>query len=144
MSAEPITTFIDSNCWLYLYLPDQDPPKRERLLRRLASCQRPTVSTQVLAEIGANLCKKVKATEDQQRAVLDELTSQTTIVPVLAATMYRASHLRASGTWSYWDSLIVAAALESNCSELWSEDLEDDRVVEGRLRIVNPLREPAT
>ena len=142
MSADSTATFIDSNCWLYVYLPDQDPPKRDRLLHRLASCQRPIVSTQVLAEIGANLFKKAKASEDQQRAVLDELTSQTTVVPVTAATMYRASHVRTSGSWSYWDSLIVAAALESNCTELWSEDLQHNQIVEGRLRIVNPLCEP--
>jgi tripartite ATP-independent transporter DctM subunit len=35
--------------------------------------------------------------------------------------------------------LIVAAALESGCTELWSEDLQAGRVVEGRLTIVNPL-----
>ena len=50
-----------------------------------------------------------------------------------------ASRVRSAGGFSYWDSLIVAAALESGCTELWSEDLQAGRVVEGRLTIVNPL-----
>jgi predicted nucleic acid-binding protein len=35
--------------------------------------------------------------------------------------------------------LIIAAALEAGCSELWSEDLQAGRVIDGRLTIVNPL-----
>ena len=56
-----------------------------------------------------------------------------------AVTHRRAGQLRERDTYSYWDSLIIAAALESGCTELWSEDLQHGRVVEGRLRIVNPL-----
>ncbi len=141
MPAERPVPFVDSNCWLYVYLPEQDPPKRARVLDRVASCERPTVSTQVLTEIGANLCKKAKASEEQQQAILAELASHTRIISITVATLYRASHLRSSGTWSYWDSLIVASALESECDELWSEDFQDGRIVEGRMRIVNPFRD---
>jgi predicted nucleic acid-binding protein len=141
MPASSLDVFVDSNCWLYLYLSEQDPSKRDRLLDCLASCERPIISTQVLTEIGANLCKKARASEDRQRAVLQELTCHTTILPVTPGTMYRASHLRSSGTWSYWDSLNVASALDANCTELWSEDLQDGRVVEEQLRIINPFRD---
>jgi predicted nucleic acid-binding protein len=139
MRGSNSTPFIDSNCWLYLYLPDQDPPKREQFLRELDGCKRPTVSTQVLAEIGANLYKKAKVPEEKLRGIFDEMVSQTTVISVTAATMYRASHLRAEGTWSYWDSIIVSSALEANCDELWSEDFQNDYLVEGRLRILNPF-----
>jgi predicted nucleic acid-binding protein len=41
--------------------------------------------------------------------------------------------------YSYWDSLIIATALQTNCSILYSEDMQHDRLIEGTLKIVNPL-----
>jgi predicted nucleic acid-binding protein len=56
------------------------------------------------------------------------------------ATHLHASRLRATHRFSYWDSLIVAAALESRCAVLYSEDLQDGQIVDGTLTIKNPLR----
>ena len=39
----------------------------------------------------------------------------------------------------YWDSLIVASALENNCSILYTEDMQDGQVIEESLKIVNPF-----
>jgi predicted nucleic acid-binding protein len=127
-----------------VYLAAQDPPKRARLLSILATCQKPVVSTQVLVEVGANLCKKARVTEPQHRAILDDIVSQVSVVPVVASTLRRASYLRDTGIWSYWDSVIVAAAIEAGCSELWTEDLQDGQVIQGALRIVSPFRQPAS
>jgi predicted nucleic acid-binding protein len=41
--------------------------------------------------------------------------------------------------FSFWDSMMVAAALNNHCSILYSEDLHHNQVVEGRLQIVNPF-----
>jgi predicted nucleic acid-binding protein len=43
--------------------------------------------------------------------------------------------------YSYWDSLIVAAALGTGCSMLYTEDLHDGQIINGRLKIVNPFKE---
>lgn len=55
------------------------------------------------------------------------------------ATGLLASELRDRHAFSFWDSLIIAAAFEAGCDEVWSEDLQHGRVVDGRLRILNPL-----
>jgi predicted nucleic acid-binding protein len=54
----------------------------------------------------------------------------------------KASRLRTQHQFSYWDSLIVAAALEAGCSVLYSEDMQDGQVIDGRLSIRNPLISP--
>jgi predicted nucleic acid-binding protein len=36
--------------------------------------------------------------------------------------------------------MIVASALTSGCTTLWSEDMRDGLLVEGQLRILNPFR----
>ncbi len=41
--------------------------------------------------------------------------------------------------FSFWDSMIVAAALNNHCSLLYSEDLQHSQTIEGRLKIVNPF-----
>ncbi len=40
---------------------------------------------------------------------------------------------------SIYDSMIIAAALGADCDTLYSEDMQDGLVVDGRLRIVNPF-----
>jgi len=42
--------------------------------------------------------------------------------------------------YNYWDSLIIASALQNNCSILYTEDLQDGQVIENALKIVNPFR----
>ena len=42
--------------------------------------------------------------------------------------------------YGIFDALIVAAALRAGCDTLWSEDMQDGAVIDGRLRIVNPFR----
>ena len=39
----------------------------------------------------------------------------------------------------WYDSLIVATALESGCDTLYSEDMQNGQLIEGRLRSINPF-----
>ncbi len=41
--------------------------------------------------------------------------------------------------FSWYDSLIIASALEAGCEFLYSEDMQNNQVIEGRLQIVNPF-----
>ncbi len=41
--------------------------------------------------------------------------------------------------FSFWDSMMVAAALDNQCSILYSEDLHHKQIIEGKLHIVNPF-----
>ena len=43
---------------------------------------------------------------------------------------------------SIYDALLAAAARHADCDTLWSEDMQDGLVLDGRLRIVNPFRAP--
>src|SRR5207244_1109319 len=39
----------------------------------------------------------------------------------------------------FYDALIAAAALEAECTTLYSEDFQDGQVIEGRLTVRNPF-----
>ena len=131
--------FVDSNLWLYIYLIDQDRSKRDTILARLVPIDDVAISTQVLIEVGANLIKKARASEARVLDVIQEMERECRLHVVRGSTLIDASRLRSAGSYSYWDSLIIAAALESGCDQLWSEDLQHGQVVDGRLHIVNPL-----
>jgi len=55
------------------------------------------------------------------------------------AGLLLASELRDRYQISYWDSLIVAAALDANCDTLYTEDMQHRQVIEGRLTLINPF-----
>jgi predicted nucleic acid-binding protein len=51
----------------------------------------------------------------------------------------KAMEIESQAGISYWDALIVAAALLSGCDTLYSEDFQHGRVFEERLTVVNPF-----
>ncbi len=42
--------------------------------------------------------------------------------------------------FQFFDAIIVAGALQSNCTVLYSEDMHHELLVEKQLRILNPFR----
>ncbi len=59
--------------------------------------------------------------------------------PIELSTHESALHISARYGFSFYDSLIVASALESRCKVLYTEDLQPGQVIEGRLTVTNPL-----
>ena len=56
-----------------------------------------------------------------------------------ANTIHLACQIAQRYHFSFYDSLIIAAALEANCSILYSEDMHHEQVIEKRLTIRNPF-----
>jgi predicted nucleic acid-binding protein len=56
-----------------------------------------------------------------------------------AALYIRALNLQSRFSFSFYDSLIVAAALECSCTRLLTEDLQDGQQIDG-LTIENPFK----
>ena len=49
--------------------------------------------------------------------------------------------IRRKYSYSYWDSLIIASALENNCKALYTEDIQDGQIIEDKLTIINPFKD---
>jgi predicted nucleic acid-binding protein len=47
--------------------------------------------------------------------------------------------IAAKSGYSIYDGLIAAAALDAECNTLYSEDLQNGQVIEGRLTVRNPF-----
>jgi len=134
--------FVDSNILIYAHDVEAGI-RRERSadrLRELWESRTGCLSTQVLQEFYVNVTQKTRTplSPTAAREVLRNYAPwvRTLITP---ATVLRASEI--SDTWhlSFWDSMIVAAAEQSEAEELLTEDLTHDPIVAG-VRIVNPFR----
>jgi predicted nucleic acid-binding protein len=61
------------------------------------------------------------------------------VIEASKAVFLSASHLRQRYSLSYWDSQIVASALQAGVSVLYSEDMQHGLKVDRQLEVVNPL-----
>jgi predicted nucleic acid-binding protein len=41
--------------------------------------------------------------------------------------------------FSYWDSMIIAAAIKGRCDILYSEDLQNGQLIDNQIKIKNPF-----
>ena len=53
-----------------------------------------------------------------------------------------ATRLRGDYGFSFWDSFIVASAMDAKCDYLFSEDMQDGQIIDGILKIINPFKIP--
>ena len=126
MSSMSGRTFFDSNVLIYLF--DEDSPAKQARARELfaehASIGQIVLSPQVLQEFYVNVTRKLARPLPQPTALAAVAHLNTfLLVPVDGATVLRAVQLHQSATLSFWDALIVQAALEGGCKRLLSEDI---------------------
>ena len=60
------------------------------------------------------------------------------VVNINKNTLITASDLRIKYSLSYWDSIIVSSAIQSGCSKLYSEDMQNKQIFNDTLEIINP------
>ncbi len=132
-------SFIDTN--VLVYTDDQDSPeKQRRALEIVTQCRQGrngVVSTQVLQEYFAAATRKLGVAADVARRKT-EIFGRLHLVTLGLDEILGAIDLYRLHSLSFWDALIVRAALVSGCARLFSEDLQAGRRFEG-LEIVNPF-----
>jgi len=130
--------FLDSNVVIYAY--SRTEVDKRTTARRIIDSPLSVVSTQVLQEV-ANIFKRKYQLE--YPAIREALCECTAAVGELhtntSQTVLKACDIADRYRFSFYDSLIIAAALESNCTTLYSEDLQHGQVIEKSLTVCNPF-----
>ena len=128
--------FVDSNIWVYLFTSDDDTKNKtvKQYITENMKTNLLVISYQVVNEVCCVL-KKKKYTEPEIRRVADDMIAFCELSGYTTDIIFIASELRERYSFSYWDSYIVASALESQCDVLASEDMQ------GGLRINNMIIE---
>ncbi len=129
-------SFLDTN--VLLYLASDNAVKADRAEAIVAAGG--MISVQVLNEITNVLCRKIKMSWQETRVFLSMVRGLLTIAPVTVGTHETGLALAERYGFSTYDAMIVSAALLASCDTLFSEDMQDGLVIDGRLRIINPFR----
>ena len=130
-----VKAYIDTNVFVYLY-SDTEPEKRKRALESINKYDR-IISTQVLNELCNVFLRKMKMSPSSIDAMLHKILSICKISLVEETTVFKALEIHDEYGYSYYDSLMIASALENDCQYLLSEDMADGQVIENKLTIKN-------
>jgi predicted nucleic acid-binding protein len=132
--------FFDTNLLIYLYSEDE-LEKQVHLVTYIKKNENRWISTQVLNELSNTLRRKFKLEYADIANVITEIRANFEIITVQIETIELALKIAEKYRYSYYDSVIITAALESSCTLLYSEDMQHNQVIEGRLRIINPFKQ---
>ncbi|MEQ1554493.1 MAG: PIN domain-containing protein [Ferruginibacter sp.] len=128
--------FVDSN--ICLYLLDIVDAKKE--IAKTILKTNPTISTQVINENVNILFKKYKHLSNIEVVAHTKFLMHNCIVEIInEGTIAKALFTKEKYQLQWYDSLIVASALEANCTILYTEDMHHGLIIEGTLSIINPF-----
>lgn len=133
-----VKVFLDSNLWVYLFSEERE--KREVASQLLSdNFLDIRISAQVLGELFNVLTKKKITSTGDARQIVDRISDEFPVIVIDKALVKQAIEMKIKLQFSYWDSLIIAAALKAECSILYSEDLQHNQVIEKKLTVINPF-----
>lgn len=135
--------FLDTNIFVYALLASE-PRKKLRavqLLEQALASHTGCVSYQVIQEF-ANVslrkfaqCFSVHECKQFIDAAMQPLNRVASSPELFEAAL----NLHDETRYSFYDCLVIAAALQAGANVLYTEDLQHNQLIDGRLRIVNPF-----
>ena len=128
--------FFDTNILVYIVAQkDERTATAESLVANGG-----VVSVQVLNELASVSHRKLRMSWPDITDALEAIRVLCPApIPLTTETHDAALRIANKYGFSFYDALIAAAALEAQCTILYSEDLQDGQVIEERLTVSNPF-----
>jgi predicted nucleic acid-binding protein len=130
-----VAVFLDTNIVIYATIDDR---RTDRALAILADPFH--ISVQTLNELTNVMRKKLKREWTEiEEALAAIMLRSVAIHAIQPPTQLHAVAIAKRHNFSIYDAQIIASALEAECDMVYSEDMQDGMVIEGRLIIRNPF-----
>jgi len=134
----PDRVFLDTNIIVYLYSIDE-ADKRDVSYKFVNSADCVT-SIQAMNEASNVWFKKYNLSKTDITKYLDEIESVCDeVILVRRKTTNLAMVIKERYNYSFYDCLMLASAIEANCTMILTEDIQDGQVINGTLKIKNPF-----
>jgi predicted nucleic acid-binding protein len=88
-----------------------------------------------------NVLLRNKIADKAIQQSINEILEGALLISLSIETVKYAWQIREKYQYSYYDCMVIASALESNCKILYSEDLQHNQLINKKLRIINPFIE---
>lgn len=134
--------FADTNILLYSISAHPEELEKRDVARTLLTRDISTLSVQVLNEFVWRAAHPRRGSPLSPTSI-ERLTTEWSSKEVLTldlAIFQLAWTVSRRTNYQWWDCLIVAAAIQSGCGVLYSEDMQHGHVIDG-VRIENPFRD---
>jgi len=129
-------SFFDTNTLIYLLSDEIN--KHKIAVELYKSIKDKAISTQVLNEF-ANVCFKKELLKSNISEHIKILSLNFEVSLISLGTIQEAIRIKKKYAYSYYDSVIIASALQNNCTILYTEDMQHKQVIEDKLTIINPF-----
>jgi predicted nucleic acid-binding protein len=134
--------FVDTNILVYAYdaSSGEKHKKAQGIMESCWNSGNGIISSQVLQEFFVSVTKKIAKPLDTSTAkeiVKDFLKWKTIIID--GEIILEAIDVHVRYKYSFWDSMIIASAVEGGAKTVFSEDLSDKHVIKG-ITINNPFK----
>lgn len=133
--------FVDTNIIVYAYDASAGNKhlKAVEIMKYLWDTGHGVVSTQVLQEFFVTATRKIPKPLDSATAkeIVKDLLKWK-VVNIGGELILQAIDIHNENKYSFWDSAIIAAAIEGGAKTLFSEDLSDRHLIKG-MTIKNPF-----
>jgi predicted nucleic acid-binding protein len=128
--------FFDTSVLLYVF--SSDAAKADATEELLAKGG--VISVQVLSEFTSVARRKLALSWDELREALDSVRGLCRVEPLTEQTYDVALEVAARYDLSWYDAMIVGAALMAECATLYSEDMHHGLLIKRALKVVNPFQ----
>jgi predicted nucleic acid-binding protein len=129
--------FLDSNILVYCY--STTDARKQGIARSLSVMDNVHISTQVLNETTNVLHKKYNIAWNELVNLITDFERNFIVHQLTSAEIKKACGIAERYGFSFFDSLMVASALECHCPVLYSEDMQHGQMINDTLKIVNPF-----
>jgi len=129
--------FFDTNILLYLLSGDIVRADRAETIISNGG----VISVQVLNEFASVASRKLGMSYSDIREMLKTIRKICIIQPLTLETHELGLEIAERYGFSLYDSMIVSAALQSGCTNLFSEDMQHGQKIEAKMIITNPFRD---
>ena len=137
-----VENFIDTNIFIYQLerLDIRKATIAEELIRQGIANKTACISFQIVQECLNTALRKaqIQLSESEMRSYLQSVLGPLLSVQPSIQLYNSALDIRLRYQFSFYDSLIIAVALEAGCTCLYSEDMQDGQQIRG-LTIQNPF-----
>ena len=131
------SVFLDTNIFVYLYSDDE--PEKRSVAINILELSHSVTSTQVLNEFCSVCLRKLKMPASAVLQSLEEIRDNCELCYIDMEIIQKALTLNSKYGYSYYDCLILASAIINDCECLYSEDMQHNQLIDGKLRIINPF-----
>jgi predicted nucleic acid-binding protein len=130
--------FIDTN--VFVYLNSENDPEKQQAAKNAINNYDCVVSTQVANELSNVLLRKYKKSVTEIKATIEAVETVCDIALITLITTDKALDLHSKYGYSFYDSLILASAIENECKYVISEDLHSGAIIDGKTTILNVFK----